>query len=198
MVKSSVASKMRDTSGASIVIALVFFLICAIIGSVVLTAASVSAKAAQTHQELQQAEFVVGSAAQTIGYDLDMAQCQVVVDPTDGLQSVEESASFSQFSPSFWKTYGKEILESRAQGKAFEVPDALTISQDKAGTVVGKVTVDANLNIAIRLSMKDAAPDVQPYDMTVDIQCVPTFDVAGNLKSFEYERAVIRKTGEVR
>ena len=47
---------LRDTSGASIVIALVFFLICGIIGSVVMTAASVQAKAAQTHVDLQQKE----------------------------------------------------------------------------------------------------------------------------------------------
>ena len=45
---------LRDTSGASIVIALVFFLICGIVGSVVMTAASVQAKAAQTHVDLQQ------------------------------------------------------------------------------------------------------------------------------------------------
>ena len=36
---------LRDTSGASIVIALVFFLICGIVGSVVMTAASVGTNA---------------------------------------------------------------------------------------------------------------------------------------------------------
>ena len=54
---------LRDTSGASIVIALVFFLICGIIGSVVMTAASVQAKAAQTHVDLQQKEYAMQSAA---------------------------------------------------------------------------------------------------------------------------------------
>lgn len=44
---------LRDERGASLVIALVFFLICAIVGSVVITAASVNAKAVQTHKELQ-------------------------------------------------------------------------------------------------------------------------------------------------
>ena len=39
---------LRDTSGASVVIALVFFLICGIIGSVVMTAASVQGQAGQT------------------------------------------------------------------------------------------------------------------------------------------------------
>ena len=51
---------LRDTSGASIVIALVFFLICGIVGSVVMTAASVQAKAAQTHVDLQQKEYAMG------------------------------------------------------------------------------------------------------------------------------------------
>lgn len=55
MKSNTLQAKFRDTAGASIVIALVFFLICAIIGSVVLTAASVQAKAVQTHRELQQA-----------------------------------------------------------------------------------------------------------------------------------------------
>ncbi len=45
---------LRDTSGASVVIALVFFLICGIVGSVVMPAASVQAKAAQPHVDLQQ------------------------------------------------------------------------------------------------------------------------------------------------
>lgn len=44
---------LRDTSGASIIIALAFFLICGIIGSVVITAASINAKAVATHKETQ-------------------------------------------------------------------------------------------------------------------------------------------------
>ena len=67
---TSVHSHLEDETGASIVIALVFFLICAVIGSVVLTAASVQAKAVQTHREMQQAEFTVGSAAGFIGSQL--------------------------------------------------------------------------------------------------------------------------------
>ena len=61
---------LRDTSGASIVIALVFFLICGIIGSVVMTAASVQAKAAQTHVDLQQKEYAMQSAAKLMAQQL--------------------------------------------------------------------------------------------------------------------------------
>lgn len=61
---------LRDTSGASVVIALVFFLICGIIGSVVMTAASVQAKAAQTHVDLQQKEYAMQSAAKLMAQQL--------------------------------------------------------------------------------------------------------------------------------
>ena len=74
---------LRDTSGASIVIALVFFLICGIVGSVVMTAASVQAKAAQTHVDLQQKEYAMQSAAklmaQQLGGDSQLAGSAVVV-----------------------------------------------------------------------------------------------------------------------
>ena len=53
-----------------IVIALVFFLICGIIGSVVMTAASVQAKAAQTHVDLQQKEYAMQSAAKLMAQQL--------------------------------------------------------------------------------------------------------------------------------
>lgn len=48
-----------DERGASIVIALVFFLICGVVGSVVVTAASVQAKSVQTHVDLQQDEYTM-------------------------------------------------------------------------------------------------------------------------------------------
>lgn len=81
---TSVHSHLEDETGASIVIALVFFLICAVIGSVVLTAASVQAKAVQTHREMQQAEFTVGSAAGFIGSQLKYP-LTAVYDDSDNL-----------------------------------------------------------------------------------------------------------------
>lgn len=98
MKSNTLQAKFRDTAGASIVIALVFFLICAIIGSVVLTAASVQAKAVQTHRELQQAEYTVGSAAQTIGYDMDMDELTIVSSP-DG--DTVQGAQYSVFGREF-------------------------------------------------------------------------------------------------
>ena len=73
---------LRDTSGASIVIALVFFLICGIVGSVVMTAASVQAKAAQPHVDLQQKEYAMQSAAKLMAQQLGgSASNRLLIDP---------------------------------------------------------------------------------------------------------------------
>ena len=183
---------LRDTSGASIVIALVFFLICAIIGSVVVTAASVEAKSVQTHKELQQAEFTMGSAAQTIGYDLDMAQLTVVEGTQGDTVSLGEH-NLSQFGERLWTDYGSTILDARKNGKQYAPAEKLTIKQGDT-KVYGQLVIDRDLNITIDLSLDENLDPTSPYNMTVSIQCVPTYDAAGTLKSFTYERAVIAKT----
>ena len=183
-------SRLNEESGASIVIALVFFLICAIIGSVVLTAASVQAKSVQTHQELQQAEFTMGSAAQTIGYDMDMDELTIV--SGDAGEAVQ-GAQYSVFGREFWKTYGNDILKSRAESKSFGSGEKLTITQG-GSTVYGKIVVDPDLNIKIDLSLDENFSLNSPYNMTVNMQCIPTYNASGKLVSFSYERAVITKT----
>ena len=100
---------LRDTSGASIVIALVFFLICGIIGSVVMTAASVQAKAAQTHVDLQQKEYAMQSAAKLMaqqlgGEDAVWEEKSVVVKiayDTAGEASVDTNSLRSMIGQSF-------------------------------------------------------------------------------------------------
>ena len=119
---------LRDTSGASIVIALVFFLICGIIGSVVMTAASVQAKAAQTHVDLQQKEYAMQSAAKLMaqqlgGEDAVWEEKSVVVKiayDTAGEASVDTNSLRSMIGQSFWtERRTKDILAARAEGKDY-------------------------------------------------------------------------------
>ena len=121
---------LRDTSGASIVFALVFFLICGIIGSVVMTAASVQAKAAQTHVDLQQKEYAMQSAAKLMaqqlgGEDAVWEEKSVVVKiayDTAGEASVDTNSLRSMIGQSFWtERRTKDILAARAEGKDYAV-----------------------------------------------------------------------------
>lgn len=191
---------LRDTSGASIAIALVFFLICAIIGTIVVTAASVNAKAVQTQLEMQQAEFTVGSAAQTIGSELASAQVGVVNSPAETTAptptpTVDASSLDGQgFALGFWNTYGNAILAARSNHTSFS-STGMTVGQDSVGTVYGRLTVDQDLNITVNLSHDEAFAADSPYNMTVTVQCIPSYDASGNLVSFSYEQAVIQRTG---
>ena len=190
--------KLRDTTGASIIIALVFFLICAIVGSVVVTAASVQAKAVVTHQELQQDEFTVSSAAQLVGSDLASARLSVSYEDDVATLDVQEGQAFAT---GFWKAHGTDILDMRNDKKAPLTYDDLSISANNGDssysfkTVHGSVTVDRDLNITVALTLSSNATTASSYDLTVLVQCIPTYNVQGKLTRFEYEQPVIKKTG---
>ncbi len=191
--------KLRDISGASIVIALVFFLICAVIGSVVVTAASVQAKAVVTHQELQQDEFTVSSAAQLVGSDLASARLSVSYTNNTAKLTVKKGQPFAT---EFWGAHGDAILAIRNDEKTSSLTyDDLSISANNSdgsysfGIVRGSVTVDQDLNITVALSLRPDATKASSYNLTVLVQCIPTYDVQGKLTQFEYEQPVIKKTG---
>lgn len=195
-----IRAKLADDRGASIVIALVFFLICAIIGSVVLTSASVNAKAVQTHREAQEAEFVVGSAAQAIGHELESA---VITNVQEGENGPKPTINNPIGTPvhSFWDEYAVRILTARFKGTALNPLPVTVDAPAPAGKftgfsqVFGTFEIDHDLNITVKITLEpDAAlAAASPYNMTVYVQCIPTYNVSGKLTAFSYEPAVIKK-----
>lgn len=190
--------RLRDTSGASLAIALVFFLICAIIGSIVLTAASANEKAIRTQKEMQQAEFAVGSTAGTVGDAL--ASSKVVVDNGAGLPGMvsptvdEAGLSGQDFARAFWSLYGDDILAKRAAHESFST-NSMTLSRSGETTVYGRVIVASDLDIHMELSLSGDFAANSPYNMSVFIQCVPSYDAVGDLLSFSYEQPVVQVAG---
>ena len=137
---------LRDTSGASVVIALVFFLICGIIGSVVMTAASVQAKAAQTHVDLQQKEYAMQSAAKLMaqqlgGEDAVWEEKSVVVKiayDTAGEASVDTNSLRSMIGQNFWtEQRTKDSLADREEGRLRIQPVAHRPSKRGGGSRPG-------------------------------------------------------------
>ena len=196
---------LRDTSGASIVIALVFFLICGIVGSVVMTAASVQAKAAQTHVDLQQKEYAMQSAAKLMaqqlgGEDAVWEEKSVVVKiayDTAGEASVDTNSLRSMIGQNFWtEQRTKDILAARAEGKDYVLGGSasnrlLIDPPSEAGglaPVYGCITVDPDLNITVELSLDSAFAADSPYNTTISVQCTPTFDNQGRVTVIEYHR----------
>lgn len=185
---------LRDERGASLVIALVFFLICAIVGSVVITAASVNAKAVQTHKELQQAEFAVGSAAQVVGYQMSAVDLEVVYDASGKPVDARMKSSSLSFAEAFWEENGADVMEAYCGERPYERPIVITPESIGLPPVSGTLTVDPDLTIKVELSLDPEATEKSPYSMMVTMQCVPTYDARGVLKGFSYEHAVVEKT----
>ena len=195
---------LRDTSGASIVIALVFFLICGIVGSVVMTAASVQAKAAQTHVDLQQKEYAMQSAAKLMaqqlgGEDAVWEEKSVVVKiayDTAGEASVDTNSLRSMIGQNFWTEQRTKDILAALGGSASN--RLLIDPPSEAGglaPVYGCITVDPDLNITVELSLDSAFAADSPYNTTISVQCTPTFDNQGRVTVIEYgDNTVVKKT----
>lgn len=200
----------RDERGASIVMALVFFLICAIIGSVVLTAASVEAKAAQTHKKLQQDEFTMQSAANLMakqlgGRNVTYGENNVTINVSydEKGKAVFDIDAVSQFTGSFWSSDRAQAIFAMRGGSApyvvGDTPENRVQIQPPAGyselgVVYAMITVDPDLNLKAELSLDPQLSSESPYNMTVSVQCIPTYNAEGQLVSFTYDDAVIEKT----
>ena len=193
-------SKLHDTAGSSIVIALVFFLICAIIGSVVVTAASVEAKAVDTQQRAKQDELTVASAAQVLGEDLSSVKIIVTTDGTTSSYTPE--VQNGKIAKSFWGKYGATIHSNVVKREDTTDIKTLTVSinslfeQYNISAVNAKIVVGSDLSLSIDLSLPATNGVATPYSMRMLIQSVPTYDAKGNLISATYEQPVIEKQSE--
>lgn len=203
---------LRDTSGASVVIALVFFLICGIIGSVVMTAASVQAKAAQTHVDLQQKEYAMQSAAKLMaqqlgGEDVLRALFGPEILADHRAQAIRIDTRLTCGIVGDFNDYRfllpDSILAARAEGKDYvlggSASNRLRIDPpSEAGglaPVYGCITVDPDLNITVELSLDSAFAADSPYNTTISIQCTPTFDSQGRVTVIEYgDNTTVKKT----
>ena len=70
-MKKAVSEKLRSNEGASLLIALLLFLVCAIVSSVILTAGTAAAGRLSKKAELDQKYYLVNSAAEILAEELE-------------------------------------------------------------------------------------------------------------------------------
>lgn len=190
------ACKLRDTTGSSIILALAFFIICAIVGAIVLTAASVNTKATITYEETQQAEYTVTSAADFLGGCLSGAgvvwkypEGSEAPDFSDRMSYADEDGLMTEL----WDKYGSKIWDSYKKNSGFSIDDTFTISVDGFDTVYARISFDADLNVVARLSLASEADAVGNYDELVNVQATPHFDNAGKLIAVDWNGYTVVK-----
>lgn len=203
-MRNSVRSKLRDTSGSSIILALAFFIICAIIGTIVLTAASVNTKATVTYEETQQAEYTVTSAANLIGGQLANTSATWTYSDTSEKPDFSNHASYDDnhgFITDLWVNYGLGIWAVYHQ-ETYTIPERFTVSASGLDDVYVDIEFDRDLNITAKLSLNSGtgnsgASAPKGYDMVVSVQATPHFDISGKLLGVDWGPYTVSKAASL-
>jgi hypothetical protein len=200
-IKKAIEHKLTDTTGASIVIALIFFLICAVVGSTVLTAASINAQSMKTYQTARQAEYTVSSAAALLGAQLQAsvtwdwsnisATSAPVLDASTATGTPLASALWDEVAPDLWRYDTASSL-----WKTREVSMSGLEITGVAGmeTVYANIVVDADFGITAHLSLASAPDTASMYDETVYLQARPEY-INNRPLTITWEAPVISQTG---
>ena len=165
--------KLRSESGATLLMALLFFLLCALGSSVVLAAGSTASGRIAGLEQDQQAFYTVTSAAQVLQEEINEggAFTATVVTTTDMGTGISSSTL-----PAYQYSGLSLILEAAADvyGNKTIHTDILTLKQETVpegtfdfGTVKASFTMDKDYNISIALSLSDA-------NLADKYQCVVT------------------------
>lgn len=198
---TSARHKLSSSAGATLVIALVFFLICALIGSTALTAATVNTQATVGYKQNRQDEYTVGSAAQAVGL---LFQKDVVIrwdwaSAVDGVPTFNKNlSSFNDPSlMNFWATQSNAVWSAKNTSKSYKTTGAeiTSLGSSSIDTVYGSVEIDPDFNITIVLSLDANLDAASPYNETIYLQSIPSYDSSGRVSELRWESPVIWKTG---
>ncbi len=197
------SERLSDTSGASIVIALVFFLICALVGSTVLTAATINAQAAATYKETRQAEYTVSSAAALVADNLQ-ANVRVQWDWTNVSETSAPTlmpldAQYPELFKALWQNAAQSLWSYNStariwQPREVELTDIEISGVEDMSTVYANITVDVDLGVTVQLTLDNDPNTISPYDETVYLQARPEY-VGDRLDALTWESPLITKTG---
>lgn len=196
----------RDERGASILIALFYFLVCAVVGAVVLTAATVTTGQLVALEESQQAYYSVSSAAELLRDSIEGGTCKA---PSSG--GTDWTCSLPD------QPDNKDGVEALNVWMADMVDQASQLA-DQNGVVNSKFDMTFNgwpetikesvLDVSVEVTMrtdyslfftlrpKNYSEPVGDYRMTLEIPAALLHDESGrNVERITWERAIIGKGG---
>lgn len=150
-------NRIKASEGATILIALLFFLLCAVAGTVVLSAGVTASGRANGVITEQQSYYAVSSAAQLLKNEINDKTIDCYINSTDS-----DTTKYYSTPDSSLKKLLENGFETILKGKAGSTyDDVLTIAagsndyNQSLGTVEGKFSMDTNFNIEITLYVKN-------------------------------------------
>lgn len=149
--------KLSSKSGASIMIALLFFLICAIVGGIVLTSATSNAGRTANLREEQQSYLSVSSAAKLVEDELALLlYTSITVTDTTVYQDgttptlVETDNSYTISGGTLADTIGSMIDQIRTAGSPQAQTAIFTINSDESSLKEVSATLTLNVDYSIK------------------------------------------------
>ncbi len=188
--------KLRSRRGASISFALLLFLVCAVVGSVVLVAGTAAAGRISQAAEADQRYYSVTSAAELLKGQIEGDMNRVVITQEDTTPITDGVlGTTSKGSPQIGGTVITPPLTSITQDAAYHIwkaekinNKALTLTATEAGTVVNGLAVNINETMEKksivdglleewRLTFTLSDTGTQPYKLTMTFQAQVDKDV---------------------
>lgn len=146
--------KYKSTNGASIFISLIFLLLCAVAGSVILAAASTSSGRVRTLGENKQSYYSVISAARALESEISGEKYSIYkVLSADGTMIEQGYNQIPQKSMKDFLMIASDKVYS--SGAAFTSRWEIEASEDLIGKVVAEFSMDTGYNITILLSQEE-------------------------------------------
>lgn len=172
-------NRIRSNSGATILLALLFFLLCALAGSIILSAGSAAAGRISGLKETEQSFYSVTSAAQVMRDEIEGQEFQAYTEKVDGVAT--GAFTYDKLPDSKIKEILEDAIKKIYGHKVSKVEETLTIrpAQESQKKVLGEVTAN--------------------FVMTDDYQIEITFRVTDSTDSEKYicrltAKAIVNRT----
>ena len=158
-IRARISAKLKDQSGASITYALLLFLVCAVVSSVVLAAGTAAAGRMSKAVETDQRYYAVTSAARVLKEQLDGKTNTIELDELDGEKHYRSGLP---------ETYGiTDYASAVVIGQASQSPIDLDFSVAGDDLIIVKETVDRSKGkLYLDVSNKDTDSGVYSIRLT--------------------------------
>ncbi len=183
-MKNRIMNKLRSNKGASITFALLLFLVCAVLCSVILAAATAAAGRMSKIAETEQRYYAVTSAAKLMQDEFKDSSGKLVPVSVVEAQVTTEIMTYTSANVGTLKDSSTETKGYLFVGKD---ADAITISDLVSTNEIGNVTIDSIIKDAAKkvydkspASTRDLSLTSSNYD-TLAVNITEKIDAGGNI-----------------
>ncbi len=162
MLHKQIGEKLNSQRGASITMALLLFLVCAVIGATVLTAGTAAAGRVSELAEMDRRYYAVASAAELLAHELNGRE--VVIEKRTKNDSTTTTVNGNDINDSDL-SYLSALVAHYAKHEANTQSLELTAEQDQ--TVY--VSSELDTNGILKLTLSDSKEDTNAYQLVMTL-----------------------------